>query len=98
LRRLRITFDHELIRALLRVGLACVWCSFGIACSNGADGVADMLGMSGSSADVKLTTYPGVGHDAWTMTYNLSNRENDILHVDDVAPQTVVWLRNRCRR
>jgi predicted esterase len=29
-------------------------------------------------ADVKLTTYPGVGHDSWTMTYNLSNPENDI--------------------
>lgn len=28
--------------------------------------------------DVKLTTYPGVGHDSWTMTYALSNPENDI--------------------
>jgi predicted esterase len=28
--------------------------------------------------DVKLTTYPGVGHDSWTMTYNLSNPANDI--------------------
>jgi predicted esterase len=28
--------------------------------------------------DVKLTTYPGVGHDSWTMTYNVSNPQNDI--------------------
>lgn len=28
--------------------------------------------------DVKLTTYPGVGHDSWTMTYALSNPQNDI--------------------
>ncbi|HYP86618.1 MAG TPA: hypothetical protein VEQ59_00655 [Polyangiaceae bacterium] len=28
--------------------------------------------------DAKLTTYPGVGHDSWTMTYNLSNPDNDI--------------------
>lgn len=31
-----------------------------------------------SAVDVKLTTYPGVGHDSWTMTYNLSNPANDI--------------------
>jgi predicted esterase len=30
------------------------------------------------AVDVKLTTYPGVGHNSWTMTYNLSNPENDI--------------------
>jgi len=30
------------------------------------------------AADAKLTVYPGVGHDAWTRTYNLSNPENDI--------------------
>ena len=30
------------------------------------------------AVDVKLTTYPGVGHDAWTMTYDLSNPANDI--------------------
>jgi predicted esterase len=28
--------------------------------------------------DVKLTTYPGVGHDSWSMTYDLSNPQNDI--------------------
>ena len=28
--------------------------------------------------DVKLTTYPGVNHDSWTQTYNLSNPNNDI--------------------
>jgi predicted esterase len=28
--------------------------------------------------DAKLTTYPGVGHDSWTMTYNLSNPQNDL--------------------
>ncbi len=31
-----------------------------------------------AAVDVKLTTYPGVGHDSWTMTYNLSNPANDI--------------------
>ncbi|MES1186553.1 MAG: PHB depolymerase family esterase [Myxococcales bacterium] len=30
------------------------------------------------AVDVKLTTYPGVGHDSWTMTYALSNPQNDI--------------------
>jgi predicted esterase len=30
------------------------------------------------AVDAKLTTYPGVGHDSWTMTYNLSNPANDI--------------------
>lgn len=30
------------------------------------------------AVDVKLTTYPGVGHNSWTMTYNLSNPDNDI--------------------
>jgi predicted peptidase len=30
------------------------------------------------AVDVKLTTYPGVGHDSWTMTYDLSNPQNDI--------------------
>jgi predicted esterase len=28
--------------------------------------------------DVKLTIYPNVGHDSWTMTYDLSNPQNDI--------------------
>jgi predicted peptidase len=31
-----------------------------------------------AAVDVKLTTYPGVGHDSWTMTYDLSNPANDI--------------------
>lgn len=31
-----------------------------------------------AAVDVKLTTYPGVGHDSWTMTYKVSNPENDI--------------------
>ncbi len=31
-----------------------------------------------TAVDVKLTTYPGVGHDSWTMTYDLSNPANDI--------------------
>lgn len=30
------------------------------------------------AVDAKLTVYPGVGHDAWTRTYNLSSPENDI--------------------
>ncbi len=30
------------------------------------------------AVDVNLTTYPGVGHDSWTMTYDLSNPANDI--------------------
>lgn len=30
------------------------------------------------AVDAKLTTYPGVGHDSWTMTYDLSNPTNDI--------------------
>jgi predicted peptidase len=33
---------------------------------------------SPAPVDVKLTTYPGVGHDSWTMTYDLSNPQNDI--------------------
>ncbi len=28
--------------------------------------------------DAKLTVYPGVPHDSWTMTYNLSDPKNDI--------------------
>jgi predicted peptidase len=31
-----------------------------------------------AAVDVKLTVYPGVQHDSWTMTYNLSNPANDI--------------------
>ena len=31
-----------------------------------------------AAVDTKLTVYPGVPHDSWTMTYNLSNPENDI--------------------
>jgi predicted esterase len=31
-----------------------------------------------AAVDAKLTTYPGVPHDSWTMTYNLSNPANDI--------------------
>jgi predicted esterase len=31
-----------------------------------------------AAVDAKLTTYPGVGHDSWTMTYGLSNPANDI--------------------
>ena len=31
-----------------------------------------------AAVDAKLTVYPGVGHDSWSMTYNLSNKENDI--------------------
>ncbi len=31
-----------------------------------------------TAVDVKLTTYPGVGHDSWTMTYDQSNQANDI--------------------
>ncbi|HEY6078297.1 MAG TPA: hypothetical protein VIW29_05810, partial [Polyangiaceae bacterium] len=30
------------------------------------------------AVDAKLTTYPGVGHDSWTMTYDLSNPANDL--------------------
>jgi predicted peptidase len=30
------------------------------------------------AVDVKLTVYPGVQHDSWTMTYDLSNPANDI--------------------
>jgi dienelactone hydrolase len=33
---------------------------------------------SPTAIDARLTTYPGVGHDSWTMTYNLSNPANDI--------------------
>jgi predicted peptidase len=28
--------------------------------------------------DLKFTVYPGVPHDSWTMTYDLSNPQNDI--------------------
>jgi len=31
-----------------------------------------------AAVDVKLTTYPGVPHDSWTQTYDLSNPANDI--------------------
>jgi predicted esterase len=31
-----------------------------------------------AAVDAKLTVYPGVPHDSWTMTYNLSNPQNDI--------------------
>lgn len=34
--------------------------------------------MDPAPVDLKLTIYPGVGHDSWTQTYNLSNPENDI--------------------
>jgi dienelactone hydrolase len=33
---------------------------------------------SPAPVDVKLTIYPGVQHDSWTMTYDLSNPQNDI--------------------
>jgi len=28
--------------------------------------------------DLRYTLYPGVAHDSWTMTYDLSNPANDI--------------------
>lgn len=31
-----------------------------------------------AAVDAKLTTYPGVMHDSWTMTYKVSNPANDI--------------------
>ncbi len=31
-----------------------------------------------AALDARLTTYPGVKHDSWTMTYDLSNPANDI--------------------
>jgi predicted peptidase len=31
-----------------------------------------------TALDVRLTTYPGVKHDSWTQTYDLSNPANDI--------------------
>jgi len=31
-----------------------------------------------TAVDVRLTTYPGVPHDSWTQTYDLSNPANDI--------------------
>ncbi len=31
-----------------------------------------------AATDAKVTIYPGVGHDSWTQTYNLSNPANDI--------------------
>ncbi len=31
-----------------------------------------------AALDVRLTTYPGVMHDSWTQTYDLSNPANDI--------------------
>lgn len=45
-----------------------------------------VLGVLASSAgradhehlDYLFTIYPGVGHDSWTQTYNLSNPQNDI--------------------
>ena len=34
--------------------------------------------VSPAPVDLKLTVYPGVPHDSWTMTYDLSNPQNDI--------------------
>lgn len=43
------------------------------------DPVASLKACTNPAAvDAKLTTYPGVGHDSWTMTYGLSNQANDI--------------------
>ena len=43
------------------------------------DAVASLKACTDPPAvDVNLTTYPGVGHDSWTMTYDLSNPANDI--------------------
>ena len=43
------------------------------------DTVASLKACTNPAAvDVKLTTYPGVPHDSWTMTYDLSNPANDI--------------------
>jgi len=33
---------------------------------------------SPAPVDLKFTVYPGVPHDSWTMTYDLSNPQNDI--------------------
>jgi dienelactone hydrolase len=43
------------------------------------DAIASLKACTSPPAvDAKLTTYPGVGHDSWTMTYDLRNPANDI--------------------
>jgi poly(3-hydroxybutyrate) depolymerase len=43
------------------------------------DAIASLQACTSPPAvDARLTTYPGVGHDSWTMTYDLRNPDNDI--------------------
>jgi poly(3-hydroxybutyrate) depolymerase len=44
-----------------------------------ADTINSLLTCTNPAAvDAKVTLYPGVGHDSWTQTYDLSNPANDI--------------------
>src|SRR5262249_40012367 len=43
-----------------------------------AEPIASLKMCDPAPVDLKYTTYPGVGHDSWTMTYALSNPDNDI--------------------
>jgi predicted esterase len=43
------------------------------------DAIASLKACTSPAAvDARLTTYPGVGHDSWSMTYDLRNPANDI--------------------
>jgi poly(3-hydroxybutyrate) depolymerase len=67
-----------------QLGKVPVWAFHGLADDQVApagsiETIADLKACTNPAAvDARITTYPGVKHDSWTQTYDLSNPANDI--------------------
>jgi poly(3-hydroxybutyrate) depolymerase len=67
-----------------QLGKVPVWAFHGLADDQVApagsiETIADLKACTNPTAvDARITTYPGVKHDSWTQTYDLSNPANDI--------------------
>jgi hypothetical protein len=40
----------------------------------------------------KLTIYPGVGHDSWSMTYDGTGMRTESSDYDDFSPSIYAWM------
>jgi len=69
--------------AMCQLGSVPIWAFHGDADTTvppAEDGepIAALRACDPAPVDLRYTLYPGVGHDCWTMTYDLSNPANDI--------------------
>jgi len=69
--------------AMCQLGSVPIWAFHGDADTTvppAEDGepIAALRACDPTPVDLRYTLYPGVGHDCWTMTYDLSNPANDI--------------------